>query len=69
MFDDLKEWLFGFVKSRNFVLIAIFTDVTGLDDVKSEIGKVKIIYDLNGRAVENPTNGIYVVNGKKIRVK
>ena len=24
MFDDFKEWLFGFVKSRNFVLTAIF---------------------------------------------
>ena len=24
MFDDFKEWLFGFVKSRNFVLVAIF---------------------------------------------
>lgn len=24
MFDEFKEWLFGFVKSRNFVLIAIF---------------------------------------------
>lgn len=24
MFDDFKEWLFGFIKSRNFVLTAIF---------------------------------------------
>ena len=24
MFDDFKEWLFSFVKSRNFVLTAIF---------------------------------------------
>ena len=24
MFDDFKEWLFGFVKSRNFVLVLIF---------------------------------------------
>ena len=55
--------------AKDIVLIAIFTDVTGVDDVKSEIGKVKIIYDLNGRAVENPTNGIYVVNGKKVLVK
>ena len=55
--------------AKDIVLIAIFTDVTGVDDVKSEIGKVKTIYDLNGRAVENPTNGIYVVNGKKVLVK
>ncbi|MBO7239855.1 MAG: leucine-rich repeat protein [Bacteroidaceae bacterium] len=55
--------------AKDIVLIAIFTDVTGVDDVKSEIGKVKTIYDLNGRAVENPTNGIYVVNGKKVLIK
>ena len=24
MFDDFKEWLFNFIKSRNFVLTAIF---------------------------------------------
>ena len=55
--------------AKDIVLIAIFTDITGVDDVKSEIGKVKIIYDLNGRAVENPTNGIYIIDGKKVLVK
>ncbi len=51
--------------AKDIVLIAIFTDVTGVDDVKSEIGKVKAIYDLNGRVVENPTSGIYIIDGKK----
>ena len=55
--------------AKDIVLIAIFTDVTGVDDVKSEIGKVKAIYDLNGRVVENPTNGIYIINGKKVLIK
>ena len=48
----------------------------GIENVKGESGtddrresKVKTVYDLNGRAVENPTNGIYVVNGKKVLVK
>ena len=27
------------------------------------------VYDLNGRAVENPTNGIHIINGKKVMVK
>ena len=51
-------------------------DFTGIENVKGESGtddrresKVKTVYDLNGRAVENPTNGIYVVNGKKVLVK
>ena len=29
------------------------------------IGKVKTVYDLNGRVVENPSKGIYIINGKK----
>ena len=27
------------------------------------------VHDLNGRAVENPTNGIHIINGKKVMVK
>ena len=34
-----------------------------------EIEGIGIYYDLNGRPVENPTNGIYIKNGKKILVK
>ena len=46
-----------------------FTGVTGIEDVKGENGNVKTIYDLQGRKVENPTKGIYIINGKKILVK
>ena len=49
---------------------------TGVDEVKgeptvdaSQNGKVKAIYDLQGRKVVNPNNGIYIINGKKIFVK
>ena len=55
----------------NFHIVEM--DFTGidevLDEVKGENGKVKTIYDLNGRAVENPSNGIYILNGKKVLVK
>ena len=44
-------------------------DETGIKDLKTENGDVEGIYDLQGRRVENPTKGIYVVNGKKILVK
>ena len=27
------------------------------------------VYDMQGRRVENPTNGIYIVNGKKVIIK
>ena len=39
---------------------------TGIDEVKGENGEVKTIYDLQGRKVENPTSGIYIIDGKKV---
>ena len=39
------------------------------DEVKGENGTVQAIYDLQGRVVENPINGIYIVNGKKVVIK
>ena len=46
-----------------------FPGTTDIENVKTEMGKVKAIYDLQGRKVEYPTNGIYIVNGKKVLVK
>ena len=50
-----------------------FSGITGIsevsDEVKGENGEVKTVYDLQGRKVENPTNGIYIINGKKVLVK
>ena len=42
---------------------------TGITEVKGESGNVKGIYDLAGRQVENPTTGIYIVDGVKTLVK
>ncbi|MBQ8336302.1 MAG: beta-N-acetylhexosaminidase [Bacteroidaceae bacterium] len=42
---------------------------TAIDDVKTENGEVKTVYDLQGRKVENPIKGIYIVNGKKVMIK
>jgi hypothetical protein len=45
-------------------------DETGINEVKGENGKVKVIYDLTGRRVDAITApGIYIVNGKKTLVK
>ena len=45
-------------------------DFTGIDELKGEDVKLKgVCYDLSGRAVENPTNGIYIIDGKKVMVK
>ena len=43
---------------------------TGVEEVKGENGKVKTIYDLQGRKLEEITQpGIYIVNGKRVLVK
>ena len=44
-------------------------ETTDIDEVKGESGEVKTIYDLQGRVVENPTSGIYIINGKKVFIK
>ena len=41
---------------------------TGIENVGIET-VVEGIYDLQGRKVENPSTGIYIVNGKKVLVK
>lgn len=42
---------------------------TGIEDVEMQNGKTESVYDLQGRKVENPTKGIYIINGKKMLVK
>ena len=43
---------------------------TGINEVKGESGKAKVIYDLTGRQIKEITRpGIYIVNGKKVSVK
>ena len=43
---------------------------TGVDEVKGENGKMKAIYDLQGRKLNAITEpGIYIIDGKKVLVK
>ena len=44
-------------------------ETTDVDELKGESGEVKAIYDLQGRVVENPTSGIYIIDGKKVIIK
>ena len=45
-------------------------DATGISDYKAEDGSArKEVFDLQGRRVENPTRGIYIINGKKTVVR
>ena len=42
---------------------------TDIDEVEMQTTEATIIYDLSGRRVENPSKGIYIVNGKKVVLK
>ena len=45
------------------------TNPTAIEEVKVENGNVKTIYDLQGRKVENPNKGLYIIDGKKVFIK
>lgn len=42
------------------------TATTGIENMKGETEKIKTVYDLQGRKVESPTKGIYIINGHTI---
>ena len=42
---------------------------TGIENAEIKDEKSGMIYDLQGRRVENPTKGMYIVNGKKVVIK
>lgn len=48
-------------------------DVTAIETVEATTGAALptsgIIYDLQGRRVQNPQNGIYIIDGKKIMIR
>jgi hypothetical protein len=50
----------------------IISDVTGIQKVKADETidwNNQVVYDLNGRRVENPSKGVFIVNGKKVIIK
>lgn len=50
-------------------VILVVTSETGIDEVMGENSSPKAVYDLQGRRVENPVGGIYVIDGKKVLIK
>ena len=46
-----------------------FEGTTAIEDVNVEEAEINAIYDLQGRKVENPTKGIYIINGNKVIIK
>ena len=55
--------------ARQFVFL-FDEDATGIAEMKTlNIGENENYYNLNGQKVENPTKGLYIVNGRKVVIK
>ena len=44
-------------------------DTNGISNIETETINDGIIYNLRGQRVENPTKGLYIINGKKVVIK
>ena len=57
----------------NMFFYIVEIDFTGIEDVydeeEAECERVQTIYDLQGRKVEVPSEGLYIINGKKVMIK
>ena len=51
-----------------FQISHVAGDATGIEAAANE-NAAPVVYDLLGRRVDNPTSGIYIVNGKKVVIK
>ena len=67
---DNVFYLYGQVGRTIYLTSLTITNTTGINEVKAESGKVKVIYDLTGRRINEIAGpGIYIVDGKKVFVK
>ena len=58
------------VNAATWGIRAVELNNTAVEEIECEDGDVQVeIYDLAGRKVENPTKGMYIVNGKKVLIK
>ena len=72
LYEKREPWnIFFYIVEMDFTGIdEVFEEVKGEPTVDaSQNGKVKTIYDFQGRKVEVPSKGIYIIDGKKVMIK
>ena len=61
IFDNFRLYYYGSMSAD---------DVTRIGEMRSETaGAHNVVYDLQGRKVNSPTKGLYIINGKKIVIQ
>ena len=68
-FEGWQGDVFTTMPAHDVVYTAIIKSTpTAIDAILASDGQLKV-YDLQGRRVERPVKGIYVINGKKVMIK
>ena len=68
-FEGWQGDVFTTMPAHDVVYTAIIKSTpTAIDAILASDGQLKV-YDLQGRRVERPAKGIYVINGKKVMIK
>jgi len=58
------------IEAKNIRLdFSEWDETTGIDNINTNSYQDNVIYNLNGQRVSTPTNGLYIINGKKIFIK
>ena len=56
------------IANANIAIVDAQAYADGINEIATE-SKSNVIYDIQGRIVNNPTQGLYIVNGKKVVIK
>ena len=70
--DDVAAYKAATPWSNFKEIVALTNDdpqPTGIDKIVATDNNKGVLYDLNGRRVDNPAKGLYIKNGKKHVVK
>ena len=63
----------GYYRVQNFsskrYIFLVDDKTTGISQIDNGKSAIENYYDLQGRRVDRPTKGLYIVNGKKVIIK